>query len=117
VIPQVNLLASEIQEKVFGRPVAVPKQVAQAQERPDIYAHPDKLLGQGIGDQAAVSGVKAAPAGVGGFVESGAVSQAETISPASWKSQNFKAVIKGIALGDVETAGQKWFSSVNGASM
>ena len=106
VIPHVNLLASEIQEKVFGRPVAVPKQVAQAQGRPDIYAHPDKLLGQGIGDQAAVSGVKAAPAAVGGFVESRAVSQAETISPGFWKSQDFKAAIKGIALGDVDGDGK-----------
>jgi TolB-like protein len=96
VIPQVNLLASEIQEKVFGRPVAVPKQVAQAQERPDIYAHPDKLLGQGIGDQAAV----------GGFVESRAVSQAETISPGFWKSQDFKIAINGIALGDVDGDGK-----------
>jgi hypothetical protein len=43
---------------------------------------------------------------VGGFVESGAVSQAEIISPASWKSQNFKAVIKGIALGDVDGDGK-----------
>jgi TolB-like protein len=96
VIPQVNLLASEIQEKVFGRPVAVPKQVAQAQERPDIYAHPDKLLDQGIGDQAAV----------GGFVESGAVSQTETISKGFWKSQGFKAAINGIALGDVDGDGK-----------
>ena len=96
VIPHVNLLASEIQEKVFGRPVAVPKQVAQAQGRPDIYAHPEKLFGQGIGDQAAD----------GGFVESGAVSQAEMVSPVFWKSQNFKAVIKGIALGDVDGDGR-----------
>lgn len=106
VIPQINLFAAEIQEKVFGRPVAVPKQVAQAQERPDIYAHPDKLLSQEAGDQAAVSGVKPAPAGVSGFEEVRDPAATTMTRTGSWKSQNFKTAIKGIALGDVDGDGR-----------
>ncbi|UCG81438.1 MAG: VCBS repeat-containing protein [Desulfobacterales bacterium] len=102
VIPQVNLFASEIQEKVFGRPVAVPQPVAPTPETPDIFAHPEKLLGQEPGDQAAVSDDKPAPAGVGGFVESGVQAPPAMVSPELWKSQNFNTVIKGIALGDVD---------------
>jgi hypothetical protein len=94
VIPQINLFAGEIQEKVFGRPAAVPKQVAQVPGQPDIYAHPEKLLGQRTGDQAMVSGMS-------GFQE--LRSPAEIMGPAGiWRSQSFKTAIKGMALGDVD---------------
>ncbi len=106
VIPQINLFAAEIQEKVFGRPVAVPPQVAQARERPGIYAHPDKLLSQEAGDQATVSGVKPAPAGVSGFEEVRDTAATTMTQTGSWKSQNFKTAIKGIALGDVDGDGR-----------
>lgn len=101
VIPQVNLFASEIQEKVFGRPVAAPQQVAQVREGADIYAHPEKLLSQGVGAQAMIS-----PGPSGGFMDSDTSLRGEAVSPVSWKSQNFKTVIMGIALGDVDGDGR-----------
>ena len=94
VIPQINLFAGEIQEKIFGRPVAAPRQVAQAPGQPDIYAHPEKLVGQITGDQATVPGMS-------GFYE--LRSPAEIMGPAGiWRSQTFKIAIKGMALGDVD---------------
>jgi TolB-like protein len=102
VIPEINLFATEIQEKVFGRPVAVPQPVAPTPEPPGIFAHPEKLLTEKPGDQAAVSEDKPAPADVGGFVKSDAQAPPAMVSPEFWKSQNIETVIKGIALGDVD---------------
>ena len=89
VIPQIDLLASEINETVFGRPVAARQPPAQAAEHRAVYAHPESLLAAESSDKAKVlsAPVDMAPAGF-------------------WKSKNFKIAIKGIALGDVDGDGK-----------
>jgi len=85
VIPQIDLLASRINETVFGRPVAARQPPAQETERRAAYVHPESLLTGEPGDQTKVSSapVDMAPAGF-------------------WKSKNFKIAIKGLSLGDVD---------------
>jgi TolB-like protein len=105
VIPQVDLFATEIQEKVFGRAVAVSRPVAPPQETPSIYAHPDNLLGQEA-DQEAVAAVRPAPAATGGFVQPTAVAEGGMPMADFWKSQKFEDGVKGLALGDVDGDGR-----------
>ncbi len=89
VIPQIDLLATRINETVFGRSVAARQPPAQAAERRAVYAHPESLLAAESSDKAKVlsAPVDMAPAGF-------------------WKSKNFKIAIKGIALGDVDGDGK-----------
>ncbi len=98
VIPQVNLLAAEINQKVFGREAQ--QTPARAQAQPDIYAHPEKLLSQGPADQGEVRTetplVGMAP---------GPVATIDWESAGFWKSRNFEVFIKGISLGDVDGDG------------
>jgi len=103
VIPQVNLFVSEINEKVFGRPVAGRPQVAPVPERLGIYAHPETLL---AGQEKAGTGSAAAeaPATAGFAVVSRA--PADMTVEGFWKSQNFQTVIQGITLGDVDGDGR-----------
>ena len=49
VIPQINLFAADINEKVFGRVFHVKTTVDQPQETQyDIHAHPEKLIEEGF---------------------------------------------------------------------
>jgi TolB-like protein len=49
VIPQINLFAADINEKVFGRVLHVKTTVDQPQETQyDIHAHPEKLIEEGF---------------------------------------------------------------------
>jgi TolB-like protein len=105
VIPRINQFAAEINEKAFGRKVAVkstpviqpvPPKTAPQQE---IYAHPNKLL-EGEGKSQAKKGQEAPLSPYGLSRE-----QAE-ISPNFWKSRNFKYLINGLAVGDVDGDGQ-----------
>jgi TolB-like protein len=101
VIPNINVFATDINEKVFGRVVAqrreAPTPTTQAQEAPGIYAHPDKLLGSSGGDQEQVSGLNP------DFI----VTAGRRESSSFWKSQNFEANIKAISVGDVDADGQQ----------
>jgi len=108
LIPKVDLLADEINEKVFGRQPERIEQPAQAPERPSIYAHPESLLGAGAGG-AAAGGAAAeqqwaptAAAPTGGFAAVGGVPTTGMAVEGSWKSPSYKTVIKGMALGDVD---------------
>ena len=106
VIPQIDLLATQINEKVFGRPVSVQQPLAQAKERPAAYAHPESLLAGEPSDQAKALRAKPAPAAASGFEEVSEVAPVDTASAGFWKSRNFKVFIKGLALGDVDGDGK-----------
>jgi len=111
LIPEVDLLADEINEKVFGRRPEGVQQPAKAPERPDIYAHPETLLSAGAaGAAAGTAGQQKAPTGsaptgaaaAGGFAAVGSVAPTDMTAEGFWKSQPYKTVVNGIALGDVD---------------
>ena len=106
VIPQIDLLATQINEKVFGRPVSAQQPLAQAKERPAAYAHPESLLAGEPSDQAKALRAKPTPAAASGFEEVSEVAPVDTASAGFWKSRNFKVFIKGLALGDVDGDGK-----------
>ncbi len=93
VIPKIDLLASDINEEVFGRTLAKKEpahQPAPQQPKDDSRTHPEKLV-------------------QGGFQDSGGAGQSEIFLPGPeassranfWKSSNFGYLINGITLGDV----------------
>ncbi|MBW1858884.1 MAG: VCBS repeat-containing protein [Deltaproteobacteria bacterium] len=111
LIPQVDLLADEINEKVFDRRPEGVQQPVQAPERPGIYAHPETLLGAGaVGAAAGAAGQQKAPTGAaptgaaaaGGFVAVGSVAPTDMTVEGFWKSQPYKTAVNGMALGDVD---------------
>ena len=106
VIPQIDLLATQINEKVFGRPVSAQQPLAQEKERPAAYAHPESLLAGEPSDQAKALRAKPAPAAASGFEEVSEVAPLDTASAGFWKSRNFTVFIKGLALGDVDGDGK-----------
>jgi TolB-like protein len=95
VIPQIDLIASQINETAFGRPPDDLQPPGQVAERRAVYAHPESLVAGESSDQAKVS---TAPA----VEESGGIAPVDKASAGFWKSRNFKIFIKGIALGDVD---------------
>jgi TolB-like protein len=101
VIPKINNFAGEINEKVFGR-VIFSKELPAKQSPPvqsdDIYAHPEKLV-EDLGefeDAGKRSDINPA------FI----VTQSKKYSREFWKSRNFRELINGIALGDVDRDGK-----------
>ncbi len=97
VIPRINLFAEEINEKVFGKKIAVsqlPQKVPA--QRPSQYAHPERLLSEEF--------IEPDEAGGGGspFVMTGR----SDATPGFWKSKNFGFQIRGLALGDVDGDGK-----------
>ena len=102
IIPKINLFATEINEKVLGRRVALKPEPKQPQpEQPDLYAHPEKLVeggfvGNGAQDQRTGSELLFA-AGDG----------ARLLSMKFRKTRNFKHYITGMALGDVDGDGNQ----------
>jgi hypothetical protein len=104
VITKINQMAADINDKMFGRrtqtatktpPAAQPQ---PAQKKADIYAHPEDVLKEdGFIDQS-----EQAPAGAAGIISSTAPeSQARF-----WKSANFRHLINGVAIGDVDGDGK-----------
>ena len=105
VITKINQMAVDINDKMFGRRAQTAtktpppaKQPKPTEKKSDIYAHPEKVLKEdGFIDHS-----KQAPAGAAGIISSTAPeSQAQF-----WKSPNFKYLINGIALGDVDGDGK-----------
>lgn len=101
VIPKINNFAGEINEKVFGR-VMLSKEVPAKQTQPvqtdNIYAHPEKLV-EDFGEfeyEGKSSDLNPA------FI----VTRSKKYSREFWKSRNFKELINGIALGDVDCDGK-----------
>ena len=103
VITKINLMAADINDKMFGRrtqtaakapPAAQPTPAKKA----DIHAHPESVLEEdGFIDHSkqAAADATAIIAGTSGE------SQAQF-----WKSPNFKYLINGVALGDVDGDGK-----------
>ncbi|OEU78855.1 MAG: hypothetical protein BA865_07030 [Desulfobacterales bacterium S5133MH4] len=102
VIPQIGLFATEIKEKVFGSPVAAGPQVPKGPEHRDVYAHPETLLAVESIDQEGASSAKAVPEAVPELAETSGPAPSEITSAGFWKSQDFKVIMKGIALGDID---------------
>lgn len=94
LISQINLLAEDINQNVFGRGAVArkaPGKPDQGKPADDIRAHPEKLL-------------------KGGFQESGSDFQPISLRPGLtgtfWRSARYKQLITGLALGDVNDDGQ-----------
>lgn len=117
VIPQINLLATEINQKIFNRapaataaPSSSPSPAAPAPPpQHDIHMHPEKLLqgNQAISDAGGSPFVQAQGDGGGTSLNPGFITPAGSASqgPAFWKSRNFDHLISGIAIGDVNADG------------
>jgi len=105
VITKIDLIAADINDKIFGRPQTkiaeqAPAPAAKPQPTPksDIYAHPEKVLRED------------------GFISHGKAEDVENLEGARgaaretqgkfWRSANFKHLINGIALGDVDGDGK-----------
>ena len=109
VIPGINLFASDINEKEFGRmmetrqaaPSAGPSSPQTEQSQIDPRAHPDKLIVGGIAGDELQKDQKAAPGSA--FITTDI---ARSQSTKFWKSQSFKQRITGMAIGDINGDGK-----------
>ncbi len=103
VIPQINIIAGDINEKVFGIKSAAtppPASLTPSTESPerDIHAHPETLLKNEVTGEPSLQG---RPNSL--FVENG---KTRELSAKFWKSRNFKSFLNGLALGDVNKDGK-----------
>jgi len=101
VIPQINRLAGEINEEVFGRIPEDPLALRPpSEERPSIYAHPERLISE--------KPVEPEPPPIPGKpVVAPAAAQEATEDPAGvWQSSPIGMRIRGLDLGDVDGDGQ-----------
>ena len=119
VIPKINEFATNINASVFGRqgaplPVATPGQPTGATTAPaaqppgqpyDPRMHPEKLLQSGIQstNQPPIGGQPGTSLNPG-FIMATPSGQAGS-SATFWKSRNFKALVSGLAIGDVNNDG------------
>jgi TolB-like protein len=102
IVTRVNQMASEINDKMFGRglaaraPAAAPAQTSQPKP-PDTHAHPEKMFKQqgGLGSEGQGSPFMSEE-GAGG----------RELSPQFWRSAGMKHLFNGIALGDVDKDGK-----------
>jgi len=109
VIPKINLFATDINEKVFGRAmpsqkVIVTSQIPQTQppeDQTDVRAHPEKLFANGFQDIDTQETQKPAP-GLGFLASKAARSQ----SAQFWRSRSIKHRINGVAIGDIDRDGK-----------
>jgi hypothetical protein len=111
VIPAINLFASDINEKEFGRvmpsqkaPAASQAQQPQTLQDPpqtDSRAHPEKLIVGGYTGGDTQGTQTAAPGSA--FI---ATQMSQSQSAQFWKSRNIKQRINGIALGDIDKDGK-----------
>jgi TolB-like protein len=110
VIPGINLFASDINEKEFGRvmetrraaPAAGPSSPQTAQTQIDPRTHPDKLIAGGIAGGEPQGNQKAAPGSA--FITT---KMPGSQSTKFWKSRSFKQRITGMAIGDIDGDGKK----------
>ncbi|NNL41537.1 MAG: hypothetical protein HKO79_03520 [Desulfobacterales bacterium] len=100
VIPRINMIASNINDKIFGLKTATatspPATATPTPEGPkkDIHAHPETLLkGEAI-EQGRDNSL---------LVEHGSTRE---LSTKFWKSHNFKTFLHGLALGDIDQDGK-----------
>ena len=105
VITKINLMAVDINDKMFGRraqTAAKPPPAAQSApaKKADIYAHPESVLNE----DGFISQPKsdAGDSGSGVFIPA----EARETQQKFWKSANFKHLINGVAIGDVDGDGK-----------
>lgn len=104
VIPDINLFATDINEKIFGRAMPARQAHGQTQTSPgpsDLRAHPEKMLADGFGGMDEEQPQRAAPGPA--FMAS---REARSQSTNFWKSQSLKERIIGVAIGDVDRDGK-----------
>jgi len=109
VIPKINLFATDINEKVFGRAMPSQKVVVtsrtpqtQTQEaQTDVRAHPEKLIAGGF--QSVDTQETQQPAPGLGFL----ASQEARKSAQFWSSRSIKHRINGISIGDIDKDGKQ----------
>jgi TolB-like protein len=113
VIPQINLMATDINNQVFGRPSeATPSPPVAAAPQPpgvaDVHRHPERLLqeirptpgGRGAGPAEGAAPHPLNPA----FTQSRGMSSSGE-GEGFWKSRNYNHLINSIAVGDVTKDG------------
>jgi TolB-like protein len=102
VIPKINNFTEEINEKVFGRVMPSKELPAKQQLQPvqadNIHAHPETLVQSFDDYEIAGESSDLNPA----FI----VTRPQKSSREFWKSRNFRELINGIALGDVDCDGK-----------
>ncbi|MEE8430226.1 MAG: hypothetical protein V3S16_03175, partial [Candidatus Desulfatibia sp.] len=98
VIPKINLFATDINTKVFGRKTAQPPPPAASgpPASTSIYAHPERRLAGGMMEPGINTGSPSP------FV----ITRPSGETAGFWKSRNFKIELKGLALGDVDGDGK-----------
>jgi len=111
VIPAINVFASDINEKKFGRVMPSQKtpaasqaqqtQTLQDQPQSDARAHPEKLIVGGYAGGETQETQNAAPGSA--FI---ATQMSKSQSAQFWKSRNIKQRITGVALGDIDKDGK-----------
>ena len=106
VISKINLIAADINDKMFGRTTVVKKAPAvqpQPQQQPQqpkktaVHAHPEKVLEE----DGFIESEKPDEAGGLAMIPG----EAQTSQQKFWKSANFKHLIYGVSLGDVDGDG------------
>lgn len=105
VISDINLFATDINEKIFGRAMPARQAHSQIQTPPgqsDLRAHPEKMLANGFGEMDEEQPKRVSPGSA--FM---ATQEASGRSAQFWKSQNIKQQIVGIAIGDVDRDGKQ----------
>jgi len=105
VIPGINLFATDINAKIFGRDMPARRVYAQPQTSPEqinARAHPDKLIAGGFGEIDEPASQKASPGTA--FM---ATQESRISSTQFWKSPSIKQRIEGIAVGDTDQDGQQ----------
>jgi TolB-like protein len=110
VIPKINLIAADINDKMFGRAQvsatakaaaavsAAPAAKPPPPKKSSIYDHPEKVLQE----DGFISEGKSEGAAAQGFLPGAN----QEIQARFWKSASFKHLINGVALGDVDGDGQ-----------
>ena len=101
IVARVNQMASEINDKMFGRgTVAKAPAAAQASQPkpPDTYTHPEKMFkqGGGLGPEGGPGSPFVTEEGIGG----------RELSPQLLRSAGMNHLFNGIALGDVDKDGK-----------
>ena len=110
VIPKINLFATDINEKVFGRATQARKLPVTSQtpktqppeDQTDVRAHPEKLLTGGF--QGVDTQEPRQPAPGLGFL---ATQEARSTSAQFWASRNIRHRINGISIGDIDGDGKQ----------
>jgi TolB-like protein len=112
VIPAINLFATDINEKAFGRampsqkavvaPTIQTPQTQAPEDQTDVRMHPEKLVAGGFQGVDSQGPQEPAP-GLGFMV----TQEARSESTQFWASRNIRNRINGIAIGDIDGDGKQ----------